>query len=244
MIAISVVLIAVVLIFVAYTIKGFTGFGPALLSVPILTLFLDLKFVLPVVLLLDLVSSSIILWQERKNVDLKGTLPIFLFYAIGTGLGFYVLISVQTAVLEKLLGLFVVFFGAKLLLSKPSKFKIGKKVDDIAKRLAGLGSGILGSLFGTNGPPIVIYYSHKLDKKKLIRGATAPFFVIDCIWRGGMYSFAGLAGIDTLKFFLMLVPSLLLGLYLGTHLHTKIKEESFLKAIALILILAGIRLVI
>ncbi len=44
----------------AYFIRGITGFGSGLISVPLLALFLPLKFVVPLVLLLDFTASVVI----------------------------------------------------------------------------------------------------------------------------------------------------------------------------------------
>ncbi|MFH1786252.1 MAG: sulfite exporter TauE/SafE family protein [archaeon] len=239
----SVLAISILVILVAYTVKGFTGFGPALISVPLLSIFLDIKFVLPVVLLLDLVSSSIILWQERGKVQLRGALPILLFYVLGTLAGYFILVSISASVLEAALGAFIIIFAIRIFLRKNTS-KLSRRLDTYAKSAAGLGSGILGSLFGTNGPPLVIYYSRTLEDKKQIRAATAPFFVIDCLWRGGMYAFIGMFSASTFEFFGYLLIPLLIGVFIGSKLHLRVGKEAFTKAVALILIIAGLRLLL
>jgi len=52
----------------AYFIRGITGFGSGLISVPLLALFLPLKFVVPLILLLDFTASIVIGGLNFKRV--------------------------------------------------------------------------------------------------------------------------------------------------------------------------------
>ena len=52
----------------AYFIRGITGFGSGLISVPLLALFLPLTFVVPVILLLDFTASLVIGGFSRQHV--------------------------------------------------------------------------------------------------------------------------------------------------------------------------------
>ena len=52
----------------AYFIRGITGFGSGLISVPLLALFLPLQFVVPLILLLDFTASIVIGGLHFKRV--------------------------------------------------------------------------------------------------------------------------------------------------------------------------------
>ena len=62
-------LVAPVVIVVAYTVFGLSGFGATAISVPILAHFLPVSYLVPLVALLDMVSSSLIGIRHREQVS-------------------------------------------------------------------------------------------------------------------------------------------------------------------------------
>ena len=58
-----------VVVFIAAVIRGFTGFGSALLWVPTLSLVLPPVVVVPVVLILEASASAIMFAKVRLSVD-------------------------------------------------------------------------------------------------------------------------------------------------------------------------------
>jgi uncharacterized membrane protein YfcA len=71
----------------AYFIRGITGFGSGLISVPLLALFLPLKFVVPLVLLLDFTASVVIGGLHFKRVQWNEIGILIPFGVVGVVLG-------------------------------------------------------------------------------------------------------------------------------------------------------------
>src|SRR3954466_11598149 len=95
----------------AYFIRGITGFGSALISVPLLALSQPLQFAVPLVLALDFTASVVLGGVNRKQAarpEIKMLLP---FGMAGALVGAYALITLPTAPVLLTLGVFTMFFG-------------------------------------------------------------------------------------------------------------------------------------
>jgi uncharacterized protein len=83
-------LIAPLVVFAGYVAFGISGFGSTIIVVPILAQFLPLKFVVPLMVLLDL--SAIFMMRANKGLqarDMKEIGSMLPFMLIGMVLGAY-----------------------------------------------------------------------------------------------------------------------------------------------------------
>src|SRR5258705_1756882 len=101
-------LVAPVVIIVAYTVFGLSGFGSTLISVPILAHFLPVSYLVPLMALLDCASATFMGTSGREHVakdELKRIIP---FMFAGFVVGATVLVGVPDAYLRAALGIFTV----------------------------------------------------------------------------------------------------------------------------------------
>lgn len=130
----------------------------------------------------------------------------------------------------------VVLFGLNLLfINRPSR---RRDLPGFWGAIAGFIGGILGGMFDTNGPPLIIYFSQKLNKQQF-RATLVAIFFIDAIWRNGLYIANGITNWETLKFGLLMLPPLILGVLLGMKLHIRVNEAAFKKVVGIILLITG-----
>ena len=230
------------IIFIAFFIRSLTGFGGALVSIPLLALLFDLKFVVPLEALFE-VGLSILLMRNVYNSISKITLiPLIIGTIIGSLLGTYILYSLANIFLKRALGVAIILFALNLLMGKISNHI--KPLSSGWGVLAGTIGGVLGGLFGTSGPPFVVYLTYKLKKKNVLRASLIGLFAIDYSWRVGVFAATGLLTIQILKFALLLTPALILGTILGHKVHFKISEVQFRQIVAAILTVSGIFLIV
>lgn len=229
-----------VIILFAYFIRGITGFGSGLISVPILALFYPLKFVVPVIMTLDFTASFILGGMDKKKTAWSEIGLLLPFGLIGALFGVYVLIEFPTPPILMALGLFTIIFGIRNAL--------GIQPVGAISRVWALPAGIIGSgagaLFGTSGPPYIIYLTHRLQDKTSVRATFSWLFVIDGGFRLALFVIAGLLlRQDTLSAIgLGLIP-MLLGLYIGNRVHINITREYLLKIVGVLLLITGSTLV-
>jgi len=235
---VEIVLLAGVIVLIGHFIKGLSGFASALFAIPLLALFLDIKFVVPVFLLFDFVSGLILTIQTRRFIDRKSAFLIVSGLVVGTAIGTYFLVSFGNEHLKRVFGVVVILFALRMLIWDNENIK--KRIRKIWAPVSGLAGGCTGAMFGLNGPPLVLYLTHQLKDKQIFRATLYGIFFVDACYRLILYSLNKLITIEVIKFALYLTPFLLVGVLLGSKLHAKINENLFKKTIALILIVTGV----
>jgi len=235
------VLLAGLIVLTGHFIKGLFGFAGALFAIPLLALFMDIRFVVPVFLLFDFFSGIILTVPNRKLIDKQIALLVLLGLAIGTGIGTYFLISFANEALKKIFGAVVILFALKILLMDNEDIK--GQVSKIWAPLSGILGGCAGGMFGLNGPPLVLYLAHQLKNKSVFRATLYGIFLLDACYRLILYSLNKLITLEVIEFAGYLTPFLLLGLALGSKIHTRINERSFRKLVALILLVVSVFLI-
>src|SRR6266704_1386747 len=95
----------------AYFIRGITGFGSGLISVPLLALSQPLQFAVPLVLALDFTASVVLGSTNNKKAnwsEIKILLPAGM---VGACIGAFALLSLPTQPVLLALGVFVILVG-------------------------------------------------------------------------------------------------------------------------------------
>jgi|SRR5437588_740819 len=95
----------------AYFIRGITGFGSALIAVPLLALSQPLRFAVPLVLALDFTASLILGGTNAKKADWAEVKLLLPFGMLGACAGAYGLLTLPTTPVLLTLGAFTMFFG-------------------------------------------------------------------------------------------------------------------------------------
>lgn len=228
------VCLAVLIIFVAYTIKGLSGFGSGLVAIPLLAFFLPITFIVPVLGLLSYSGTLIQSLSLRKQVNWPLILPLLPFSIIGIITAVWLLSNVDAHILVFCLGLFVFAYAIHSLLPT-AEIKGGR----YGPALAGGFGGLVGALFGTGGPFYVVYLKTRQLDKSQFRATIASIFLIDGGARIVGYSSSGLYTAQVLTLVAILFPVLLTAMYVGHHLHIKIDQQRFNQVISVMLMLSG-----
>lgn len=231
--------LAPLIVLLAYTILGTTGFGASITAMPLLAHLLPLRFAVPMLLLLDLAASLIIGTRNRAAIarpELKLLVP---FMFLGIALGATVLINAPARWLMLALGLFVLCYAAYSMLTGVRAGPIGL---GWAVPLGTLG-GVFSALFGTGGPIYAIYLARRLPDKSALRATIATVITLSAISRLGVFAVAGLyAQPNILTLAAGLFPFALAGLWLGNRLHHRLAAKKVKQVLWLILIAGGMSL--
>ena len=231
--------LALFILIVAYTFRGVTGFGSGLISIPLLALFLPLTFVVPFINILDISASLVHVIHTRQHISWKVILRAIPFVFIGVPVGLFVLRSIETLILVKALGVFIILFAIYSLISPQLK----KNDSLIWPAFGGFFGSLIGTLFGTGGPFYVFYFQlQKLDKT-IFRATCAAVFLIDGLVRATGFTLSGFYSTTVLLNIAYALPVMFLAMYIGNHLHTNITPRTFHKAIGVFLILSGFALI-
>jgi uncharacterized membrane protein YfcA len=230
--------IAALILFGAYLIRGMSGFGSGLVSIPLLAHLLPLQFVVPWILVLDLSASLALGGSARDRAAIRWgeigwLLPGSL---VGVLLGIFLLVRLPKEPLLIGLGLFVVGFGVRSLLHLQGTRTIPRGW----ALPAGLLGGTVGAMFGTGGPPYVIYLSHRIRDTRAIRATFSGLFLLDGGLRLVVFGIAGLLlHEDLLVACIAGVPIVALGLMAGHRIHLGLSQQQMLRLIGVLLIASG-----
>jgi len=229
---------SIVIIFIAYTVKGLSGFGSGLIAVPFLALIFPIAFIVPALGLLSYSGTIMQSVQLRKQVVWKDMLPLLPFSFIGISVAVWLLVNVNENTLLLSLGVFILSYSIYSLLPLPNP-KGGRKWAILAGSLGGL----VGALFGTGGPFYVVYLKMRQLDKGAFRATVAMIFLVDGGIRIFGYAINGLYSSQVLMLLLILFPVLFVGIYVGHHLHVKINETRFNQMISVLLLMSGFVLI-
>lgn len=201
---------------------------------------MPLQFVVPFVLVLDFTASVTLGGKIRQHIDWRELKPLLPFGALGVLLGVTLLIRMPREPLLIGLGIFVLIFGARTLFNIHGE----KPISRFWAIPAGLTGGTVGALFGTGGPPYIIYLSHRLKDKAKLRATFSGLFTLEGGLRIVTFLATGLllqSGMFTAL--LAALPVMALGLYLGHRAHLGISSRQMLKLVGALLIGSGASLI-
>jgi hypothetical protein len=234
-------LLAAGVILLAYLVRGISGFGSALVAVPLLAHFLPLTFVVPWVVVMDTLAALLLVRSGQRSghvrwEEIRWLVPAAL---LGIMVGILLLVNLNPRPLLVALGRFVAGFGVRNLLGLHGE----RPVSRWWAVPAGILGGGIGALFATGGPPMVIYLTRRLRDKSELRATLSGLFLIEGSLRVLGLGIAGLLFQPQLGWFLIAgVPLMLAGLTLGSHIHLKLGQRQMGVAIALLLTGSGLSL--
>src|ERR1035437_1621312 len=108
---------AALIVVLAYTVLGLTGFGASITAVPLLAHLFPLRFAVPMMLIFDVCATLLLGLKNRRAVDRRELLRLIPFMLVGMVLGVTLLVKAPERALLFLLGTFVLaYVGWSLLL--------------------------------------------------------------------------------------------------------------------------------
>ena len=226
--------------FLGALIFGITGFGAALVTIPLATHFVSLKFALALFVLVDLGAALSVGLENPKNAVRAEWTRLVPMILAGTALGVTLLVNLPRDTGMLLLGLFVLGFGVYTLLPHGRSRVIAPGW----AWLAGLAGGITSTVFGAGGPPYAIYLSQRGLTKEQYR-ATMGFATMTSISvRAVAFTLTGILLVpDVWQNALAAVPAGLAGIWVARKMFVRISRDMLLRVVAALLVVSGISLI-
>lgn len=228
-----------VILLAAYFIRGITGFGSGLIAVPLLALFLPLQFVVPLILLLDFTASIVIGGLHFRRVKREELSLLVPFGVVGVIAGTTLLVRLpQEPMLYALAG-FVFLFALRSLFNLHGD----KPISRVWAVPAALTGGTVGALFGTGGPPYVIYLSHRIRDKGDLRATFSALFFTEGLSRILSFLLVGLLlSRPVWLAYAAALPVMLGALHLGGRVHVGLRQAQMTRLVGVLLLVSSISL--
>lgn len=233
----------VLIILVAYTIRGATGFGAGLVGTPLMLVVLPYSVVLPVMATLATVAALGQAIRDFKLVDWRGIRGLAAPTAAGIGLGLWLFTRLHTHFLLKACGAFFISYGLWSMLPRQRGMKL------LHARGVALGASALGALAATvfggmAGPFYIVYLSaFELDKTRFRATISVVMFWLSLLRAGG-YGAIGMFDRRVGLLLAVLFPMMGLAMVAGNRWHRRLDERLFRRVVAAILIVSGTLLLV
>ena len=223
--------LAIVIIFLAAIVRGFSGFGFSLLSITALSLIYAPAEIVPSIFMLELAASLNLLPSIWKDVHWRSLAPLALGCALATPFGVWALANLPAPPLQLALSIFVLVATALLW----KGFALKTMPGPVASTVAGAASGLANGAFGIGGPPVVLFYFASPAGAAAGRASMIVFFLFTDIYGLANQAVAGLITWDTALRALLYLPALLLGVWLGARGFKSVDQTWFRKCVFAIL---------
>lgn len=228
--------VAPIVIVVAYIVFGLSGFGATAISVPILAHFLPVSYLVPLVALLDVVSSSIIGVRNREHVSKEEMKRLLPWMFVGFVAGVTLLVGVPDRHLRMALGIFTTVLGIHGILNPT----LNRAISRLWAIPAGVVGGAIATVFGAGGPIYATYMSGRTNDKNAIRSTLSTLIFISAFSRAIVYAVSGLLlHLAIAVGGVVLAPFVWLGLRIGQRIHVGLTTEQLRRIIGVLLVLSG-----
>ncbi len=186
-----------------------------------------------------IVIQGVSLWKLRHAMQVSRMAPFFIGGALGIPLGAEVLRWASPSQMRTFVGLALVLFSVYSLMRPKLPLVSGGKIAD---GVVGIASGFLGGSTGLAGIPVIIWATlrgwSKDEQRAVFQPVVVGIFIMTLVWFGGSQMLTK----DTLRLFVIGLPAVLLGTWLGLKLYGKLDEATFRRVVLILLLLSGLTL--
>ncbi|MBR0671354.1 sulfite exporter TauE/SafE family protein [Neoroseomonas soli] len=224
------------MVFAVAVLRGFTGFGFALVAVPLLSLVLAPIVAVPLVLLLEVVASAQLLPKVWRQAQWRIVLMLTGGAVLGTPLGLYGLSLLPTEVMR--LAIAAVVLATALLMSAGLRFRHppGRRM----AVAAGMVSGVLNGGAAMSGPPVVLFFLASPGAIAIGRASLLLYFLLADVIGAGLAAASGLVTGEVLLLTAWLLPALFVGQAIGARQFREDRQHAYRRVSILVLLAASL----
>lgn len=223
--------------FAAGIISELIGFGVATIAMSTLPFILPLDIVIPLVAIIAMTATGVVALQTRSKDVFKHLSPLLIGSLIGVVIGMFFLNIIEKEVLSKILSIFLIGYALYSMFIKKQLIPVNNKYGI----LVGILAGFFGSFINIHGPFIGIYSSSAGSaSKEEIKDMIATYIFITGIFTVTGHTLSGRVTAVIMKYVLLSLPFLILGLFVGTKFFKGINSNFVRYGVYLFIFTAGI----
>jgi uncharacterized protein len=226
-------LICTVVACIAGMVRGFAGFGAAMIMTPIFSALYGPAVGVALCLMLEIAVALPVVPGVVRLVDWHRIGLLLVAAAVGVPVGNLVLTHVAPEPMRWAISAIVL--GAVALLA--SGWRFAGRPRPATTLAAGVTSGFLNGFAGMAGPPIAFYYLAGDETVTRVRANLTTYFVFVDLVAIAAFVVRDLVEWETLVLGLFLAPAVMLGGVLGARLFP-LASEGFYRRLALALLVA------
>jgi uncharacterized protein len=227
--------------FAGALVAGLSGFAFGLVAASIWLYILSPLQTATLIIAFGLIVQGYSVWKLRRALDWRKLWPFVAGAALGVPVGVRILTWADPAHVRIGVGAFLILYSLYALFRPAiNPVKSGATVD------AGVGflNGVVGGITGLAGILVTIWCGLRGWPKDVQRAVFQPIavatFLMGAMWIGAK----GAITPDTIKLFLIGLPALLAGTWIGLKLFGRLNEAAFRKVVLVLLLASGAVLVV
>ena len=227
---------AAAMTFGASVIRGLTGFGMAIIMVPLLDLLIPPAQAVVLAIVLQLLIGPVGLGKILRDAHRPSAVPLSAVAMAGTPLGIAALTAVSPDVARLLIAMVALAAFALILLPQ---LPAGHRPGRVAIGLTGAASGVLNGFAAMPGPPIVPFYLRQsIDPAEARASMMLIFFATSMAGTLAAW-WAGLINGPLLALAMLLFAPMMLGNWLGGMAFGRVPAALWRSIVGVVLGIAG-----
>ena len=228
--------VAIIAVFAAGVIRGYSGFGFAMVAVTSMSLVIPPAIVVPLVLILEVMASINLVPQVWKDIDWYSLRWLLAGSLFATPFGAYLLANIPAEPMRMSISLLVLVAAILLLRGWAWKRMPGRPLI----LTTGIACGFLNGAAAIGGPPVILLYLSSPAGVTVSRASIIAYFLGIDTMSLVMASIHGLTTLQTVLLTLTCLLPLLLGIAVGSKMFIKVDKESFRHHVLILLIILSI----
>lgn len=204
-------------------VRGFTGFGFAMIAMVTLSFVLSPVEIVPMILLWEITASIWLLPHVWRQVDWNSVVLLMAGIVVGTPIGVFLLVRVPAKPMQAAIAITVIV----LIIALWRGFRISNNLGRVATGGVGIVSGILSGGATIGGPPVILFYYSSKAHPSRARASLIALFLAMNLFAAAICASQGLMTAKGLKLTGILLIPLVIGLTLGSKSFFNLDQEVF-----------------
>lgn len=217
-------------------VRGFSGFGSALVYIPLISAVYEPRIAAPTLLLIDLLGSAPFTIRELPRCNWREVGPVTASAAVAVPLGTMALVLIDPVVLRWIIAILVLILLAVLASGWRYHGRPSLPVTAGVGLIAGLGSGAVQIA----GPAVIIFWLGGASDPKVVRANFMVFFLLMDFITGAAYLAQGLFTPDVITLAVLLGVPFVVAMWIGARWFHGASEQAYRRAAYAIIVVSAI----
>ena len=215
--------VAAVIALVSGAARGFSGFGSAMIYIPLVAAVYDPRIAAATLVLIDLVCAFPLAVRAVRHCNWREVIPISIAAAVAVPVGTWVLLVADPVMLRWVIASVVIVLLAVMV----SGWRYHGRPHLLATVGVGLLSGVGSGAVQIAGPPVIIYWLGGAGQAAFVRANLMVYFTFIDVIGVAAYSQQGLFTREVVVLSLLLGLPFVLAMVAGAYWFRAASERSF-----------------
>ena len=217
-------------------VRGFSGFGSALIYVPLMSAVYGPKIGAASFLLTDFVTGIVFSIGVWRLATWREVIPLAASAIFAAQFGTLILQYAEPVWLRWVMAALVLAIVVVL----SSGWRYHGRPLLIVTILVGLAAGVLGGAVQISGPPVVLFWLSSMASVAVVRANFVTFFAIMAAGLIATYLWAGLLTAEVIALTAFVAPLHILAMWAGSKLFDRASEQTYRRTAYVIITLAAL----